>query len=59
MGLSTVEKPTEERVLTHDQVEPPTSGRTCLFALLFKEIQKYFPFLVKGVRNICRQSLYD
>ncbi|NQY00344.1 MAG: AAA family ATPase [Flavobacteriaceae bacterium] len=53
--LSTVEKPTEERVLDiYDQVEATHKAEGhAFFALLFKEIQKVFPFFSsRDVRNI-------
>ena len=60
--LSTVEKPTEERILDiYDQVEATHKAEGhAFFALLFKEIQKYFPFSRQGMFVISsRQSLYD
>ena len=53
--LSTVEKPTEERILDiYDQVEATHKAEGhAFFALLFKEIQKVFPFFSsRDVRNI-------
>lgn len=53
--LSTVEKPTEERVLEiYDQVEAKyKTDQHQFFAQLYKEIQKVFPFFSsRDVRNI-------
>ena len=59
--LSTVEKPTEERILDiYDQVKPPTKRKDTPFLPSIQRNSKSISFFSSGMFVISsRQSLYD